>query len=90
MRANLHTVNDEISTIYNIGTAIETNVNEVFSKLNNLAGGIAEEKHGPAAKGEQLRSVISSQKIFNKFNWRPSVKIDEGLKITFDYFKSKL
>jgi UDP-glucose 4-epimerase len=90
VKANLLTVNDEISTIYNIGTGIETNVNEVFGKLNNLAGGIAEEKHGPSAKGEQLRSVISSEKIFNKFNWRPSVKIDEGLKITFDYFKSKM
>ena len=83
------TVKDETSTIYNIGTGIETNVNEVFSKLNNLAGGIAEEKHGPAAKGEQLRSVIYSEKLYQKFGWKPSVKIDEGLKITFDYFKSK-
>ena len=90
VKANLLTVNDDTSTIYNIGTGIETNVNEVFTKLNNLAGGIAEEKHGPAAKGEQLRSVISSEKIFKKFNWKPSVKIDEGLKITFDYFKSKM
>ena len=90
VKANLLTVNDETSTIYNVGTGIETDVNEVFMKLNNLAGGTAEEKHGPAAKGEQLRSVISSEKIFNKFNWKPSVKIDEGLKMTFDYFKSNL
>ena len=90
VKANVLTINDEDSTIYNIGTAIETNVNKIFIKLNNLAGGIAEEKHGPAAKGEQLRSVISSEKIFNKFNWKPSAKIDEGLKMTFDYFKSNL
>ena len=30
------------------------------------------------------------EEIFNKFNWKPSVKIDEGLKMTFDYFKSNL
>lgn len=90
VKANLLTVNDNNSTVYNIGTGVETNVNEIFTKLNILAGEIAEEKHGPTAKGEQLRSVISSDKLYKKFKWKPSVKIDEGLKITYDYFKSKL
>jgi len=89
VKANLLTVKDKISTIYNIGTAKETNVNEIFTKLNKLAGGIAEEKHGPAAKGEQLRSVITSDKFYEKFGWKPSIKIDEGLNITYNYYKSK-
>jgi UDP-glucose 4-epimerase len=89
VKANLLTVKDKISTIYNIGTAKETNVNEIFTKLNKLAGGIAEEKHGPAAKGEQLRSVITSDKLYENFGWKPSIKIDEGLNITYNYYKSK-
>lgn len=89
VKANLLTVKDKISTIYNIGTAKETNVIEIFTKLNKLAGGIAEEKHGPAAKGEQLRSVITSDKFYEKFGWKPSIKIDEGLNITYNYYKSK-
>ena len=72
-----------------MGTGTETSVNEIFSKLNKISGGVAEEKYGPAAKGEQLRSVITSEKLYQKFGWKPSVRIDEGLKITFDYFKSK-
>jgi UDP-glucose 4-epimerase len=75
--------------MYNVGTTVETSVNDVFSKLNSIAGNKAIEKHGPAPKGEQARSVITSEKLFHKFNWKPSVKIDEGLKKTFDSFKSK-
>jgi len=90
VKANFLTVNDTTSTIYNIGTGIETNVNDLFAKLNFISGGRAKEKHGPAAKGEQLRSVITSDKLYKKFNWKPSVKIDEGLQITYDYFKSKI
>ena len=89
VKANLLTLKDEKSEIYNIGTGKETNVNKIFSTLNNFAGGKAVEMHGPAAKGEQQRSVISSEKLFRTFNWKPSVLIDEGLKRTFDYFQSK-
>ena len=63
------------SNIYNVGTGIETSVNQLFQKLNNIAGGNKEEKHGPSPKGEQLRSVITSDKLFKKFEWQPSTKL---------------
>jgi UDP-glucose 4-epimerase len=89
VKANIINLNNNSSDIYNVGTGIEISVNEIFSKLNKISGGIAEEKHGPAAKGEQLRSVITSDKLYKKFDWKPSVKIDDGLKKTFNYFESK-
>ncbi|HSW53475.1 MAG TPA: NAD-dependent epimerase/dehydratase family protein [Ignavibacteriaceae bacterium] len=90
VRANVITLNSNSSDIYNVGTNVETSVNELFTKLNEIAGGKAIEKHGPAPKGEQARSVITSEKLFNKFNWKPSIQIDEGLRKTFDYFKSNI
>jgi UDP-glucose 4-epimerase len=90
VKANVVTLNSFSSNIYNIGTGIETSVNQLFEKLNNIAGSKAVEKHGPSPKGEQARSVITSDKLFNEFRWKPSVKIDEGLRKTFDSFKSKL
>jgi UDP-glucose 4-epimerase len=89
VKANVFTLNNDSSDIYNVGTGIETSVNEIFAKLNDIAGGKAKEKHGSPAKGEQLRSVITSDKLFRKFKWKPSVKIDEGLKTTYEYFNSK-
>ena len=89
VKANVTTLSSKSSDIFNVGTGIETSVNELFTKLNLISGGNAVEKHGPAPKGEQSRSVITSEKLYKVFNWKPSIKIDEGLKKTFDSFKTK-
>jgi len=90
VKANLIVLNDEASDIYNIGTGIETNVNDIFNELNRIIGKGQVEKHGPTAPGEQLRSVITSDKIFAKFNWRPSTPLSEGLTHTVNFFKEKM
>lgn len=90
VKANLLTLNDSANDIYNVGTGIETNVNQLFHKLNNIIGSNKEEKHGPAAPGEQMRSVITSEKLFKKFGWKPSTTLDEGLKLTVDFFRNNL
>ncbi len=90
VKANLVTLDDKESEIYNVGTGIETDVNELFGLLNKITGKQREEKHGPAAPGEQMRSVITSDKIFNKFSWRPSTSLEEGLKKTVEFFAQNL
>jgi len=90
VKANLLLLNDIDSDIFNVGTTIETDVNQLFNYLNNITGAGKEEKHGPAAAGEQMRSVITSEKMFKKFGWKPSTKLEDGLKITVDFFKNNL
>lgn len=90
VKANVITLNDNNSDIYNIGTGIETDVNQLFNYLNKITNANKDEKHGPAAPGEQMRSVITSEKIFNKFGWRPTTKLEDGLKATVDFFKSNM
>src|SRR4030065_2889976 len=90
VKANVLTLNDESCNTYNIGTGIETNVNDLYKTLNKIIGKGQKEKHGPPAPGEQMRSVITSNKIFKKFNWRPKTRINDGLIQTVTYFKSEL
>ncbi|MDO8550833.1 MAG: NAD-dependent epimerase/dehydratase family protein [Ignavibacteria bacterium] len=90
VKANLLALNDDVCDIYNVGTGKETDVNELFHKLNNIIGSNKEEKHGPPAPGEQMRSVITSEKLFKKFNWKPSTTLDEGLKPTVEFFKKNM
>ena len=90
VKANTLVLNDDKVDILNVGTGIETNVNELFNSLNNIIKNGQVEKHGPAAPGEQLRSVITSDKFYNKFNWRPSTKLEDGLKETVNFFETKL
>ncbi len=89
VKANLLTLEATGDKIFNVGTAKETDVNNIFCTLNSIIGNGQKEKHGPTAPGEQLRSVITSDKLFKTYNWKPSTQIDEGLKFTVEFFKSK-
>jgi len=90
VKANLFGLYDNDTNIYNVGTGIETNVNQLFHGLNKITGKNKEEKHGPAAAGEQMRSVITSDKLFSRSGWRPNTTLENGLAKTVEFFKSKL
>ncbi len=85
--ANLLTLEDKVSETYNVGTAIETNVNQLINLINDNFENKIKEVHGEAKAGEQLRSVITSEKMFNKFQWKPATKLSDGIKATVEYFK---
>ncbi len=83
LKALIHNKND----IYNIGTGIETNVNNIFHTLNNHIGSKIQEKHGPAKPGEQQRSVISYKKAEKLLPWKPEINLDRGLQMTVEFFR---
>lgn len=88
VKANLLTLNEEESEIYNVGTGIETSVNELFRLINENFNNQIKEVHGPAKPGEQMRSVITSEKLYKKFGWKPNTLLRDGLRETIDYYKS--
>jgi len=89
VKANVLALHYKGSNIFNIGTGIETDVNELFRILRGCLGSECAEVHGPAKQGEQRRSVISYKKIEHELGWRPGVAFPEGLRMTAEYFKEK-
>ncbi len=89
VKANVLALSYNGSNIFNIGTGIETDVNQLFHYIKKLTGSNAEENHIPAKAGEQMRSVISSKKINELLGWKPTVTVEEGLKRTVEFFRSK-
>jgi UDP-glucose 4-epimerase len=89
VKANLLALKYEGSNIYNIGTGIESDVNKLFVELRNYLNPSCQENHGPAKAGEQQRSVISFRKIERELSWRPTVSLEEGLRLTAEYFKKR-
>lgn len=88
-RANLLALeNFEKVGIYNVGTGIETSVNDLFRKINGHFKGKFQEIHGPAKLGEQKTSCLSCAKIEKDFGWKPEISFEEGIKMTFDWFKN--
>jgi len=74
---------------YNIGTGIETNVNELFQYIVKESGKSIPQKHAPAKPGEQMRSVLEFSHIKDELGWTPSVKLQDGIRQTFEFFESK-
>lgn len=88
VQANVLALQPQMIGAYNIGTAIETDVNTLFRHLRDLTGSQCEEQHAPAKQGEQLRSVLSHERIHAAFGWTPRMNLIEGLSKTVDSFKS--
>ncbi|HMZ82579.1 MAG TPA: UDP-glucose 4-epimerase, partial [Acidobacteriota bacterium] len=66
---------------------VETTVVDIFHHLREASGLDIAENHGPAKAGEQLRSVLTSRKLFEHFGWKPQMPIAEGLKLTLESFR---
>jgi len=86
--ANVLALNLNHADIFNIGTAVETSVNELFKKLKKLTKSNVKEIHGEPKLGEQRRSVLSFEKAKKILGWYPRFSLDEGLKLTVEYFKN--
>ncbi len=88
VRANLAALNAGSSGAFNIGTGLETSVNQLFRSLAGIAGSDIAPTFAAKRPGEQQRSVISPARAASELGWRPEVTLEEGLKRTFESFKT--
>ena len=71
---------------YNIGTGVETSVNELYEILRETSGKDLPPEHGPAKPGEQSRSSINPSKSDRTLGWCPETDLTTGLKKTLSSF----
>lgn len=89
VNANLAAINGSVSGPFNIGTGVETDVNQLYRGLARAAGNDRPATYGPPRPGEQRRSVISPARAARELGWRPQVTLEDGLARTFAYFKDR-
>jgi len=86
--ANLAAIRNDFTGEINIGTGIETDVNDIFNILKKAAGQKdLKEVHAPAKEGEQKRSVLSYKKAQEVLGWEPEMELKMGLVETYNWFK---
>lgn len=88
--ANVAALNYAHSDYFNVGTGIETDVNELFAIINHATGNRAQERHAPAKAGEQMRSVLDWSKAKRLLNWEPKTSLQAGLAETVEWFRSRV
>lgn len=89
-RANLIAAKEGFAGAVNIGTGVETDVNELFSRMARAAGVTATPRHAPARAGEQRRSCLDAGRAAELLGWAPRVDVDEGVERTVRYFQARL
>ncbi|MBN1480443.1 NAD-dependent epimerase/dehydratase family protein [candidate division KSB1 bacterium] len=87
VQANVMALTGGDNDVFNIGTGIELDVNNIYQLLNTLTGAHMPEKHGPAKAGEQRRSVLDIKKALTLLQWQPEYDFEQGLAATVEYFK---
>ena len=89
VRANLAVLGLPGFRTFNVGTGVETNVNELFDRLRSAIGSGPPADHGPAKAGEQMRSCITSALLEQELGLRIGTPFGQGIRMTADWFKEQ-
>ena len=70
----------------NIGTGVETSVNELVSILSQKISWDGEPEYAPKREGELLRSVLNNERAKSQIGWEPKYTLDTGLDELISWF----
>lgn len=73
--------------LLNIGTGLETSVNDLVNFMNRITERNVAPTRAPARPGELDRSVLDIAAAARELSWVPQVGIEEGLRRTWQWFE---
>jgi UDP-glucose 4-epimerase len=86
VQANLLAMNGPQGT-FNIGTGVETSVNDLVHALEHVVGRRIEPEYRPARVGEVQRVALRADKAESGLGWKAAVSLEEGLEQTLEWYK---
>ena len=89
VRANMAASELNTDGVYNVGTGVETSVNELYAAICDALGIHAVARHAPAKAGEQIRSVLDGSKLRKLAGLPEPVTLQEGLRRTVEWLRSE-
>ena len=72
----------------NIGTGIETSVNDLANSMKIQFKSEINPIYKPAREGELNRSVLNNTKAKKELNWKPNYSLDDGMKQVFNWLRN--
>lgn len=83
----LFTENQEaLNQIYNIAYGTRTTLNKLWQFIQDAAGSELDILYGPHRSGDIPHSIADISKAKKLLKYNPKIKVDTGLKITFDWY----
>ncbi len=90
VQANLKALDYDGSGIFNIGTATETSVNDLFDVLRDRMAPNMARRHEAGRPGEQRRSVLGFDLAREALGWLPRTALAQGLEETATWFENHM
>lgn len=88
-RANLLALTSDMVGIYNVGTGVPSSINMVHDYLTEITHYEQGVSYVPRPVGEVLATYLDSSKAKRDLGWEAEVSLEEGLRRTVDWFRSK-
>lgn len=88
VEANMLALRHHASGAYNIGTGIESSINEIYARLAETMHITSPPNYGPAKIGEQQRSALDCTLAASELGWVPGIELGVGLERTVAYFQA--
>lgn len=82
------TIDSVDDAAFNVGTGIETSVNDLARMLLDISGADVSVGHVASRAGELLRSAVDSSKLAADRGWVPQVTLNDGLQQTYEWVAS--
>ncbi len=89
VRANMAVLGLTGFQTFNVGTGVETSVVDLYAALVRAVDSELEASHGPAAPGEQRRSVIDAGRLRATVGVPPPLALDQGIALTAAWFRDR-
>ena len=77
------------SDIYQVGTGMQTSVNELISTIESVLGRDLPRKHLPTRRGEVERTYLDISKARTLLGYSPQFSLKEGLESTYRWYLNR-
>lgn len=89
VEAVMKSVESSRSGPFNIATGVGTNPNQIFKLIAVLCEYDKPAVYGPPRPGDIAQIYLDPSKAERELGWKPEMPIEEGFKITVDWFKNQ-
>jgi UDP-N-acetylglucosamine 4-epimerase len=80
---------EAVNQVYNIACGEQTSLNDLLTELKSLAGSDLVPFYGPERTGDVKHSLADISKAKTLLQYNPSLSIKQGLKPTFEWYRSQ-
>jgi UDP-glucose 4-epimerase len=75
--------------LMNIGTGVETSVQQLFDVMAKLTGFKQNARYDPPRTGELQRSALDPSRAGIHLGWQPWTSVEDGVALTLEHFKGQ-